>query len=492
MSSKCNSASRAKQRCLNTTCVLNGNCTCRPPTSYYAGPLKTLQDFNCGNCDAPITVETWIGEPGVSGSTGISAVGLELCDKLIFWTDGTMDLHATSGSARVQIDAANLLCGDSGPVNPPPAPNRNFLYTDPINSSLYSWCGVTGTTGSWVLVSGGTGAGYDFWRDAAWALPNGINDENKFAQRNADIGVGMSGTLYIGDRRSLGSVVAGINAGVTGLGIFSVAIGNQAGETAQGAFSVAIGDQAGLTGQGGNSVAVGFFAGQHGQKGGSVAVGSNAAEVSQQIDAVAVGDFSGQTSQSFQSVAVGYSAGRTSQGATGLGVTGSAVAIGPQAGENFQRAYGVSVGYLAGNSNQSTGAVAVGAGAGQTNQDASSVALGFAAGNTNQGASSIAIGLNAGFTNLGANSICIGTSTDSTGVTGSIALGAGATVVSDPIGMTGLTGPKLVIRLGGSTTTQLQTQLQTTTTTGTQNVTHYLPVQIGTLTLYIMMTINPV
>lgn len=432
MSSKCNSASRAKQRCLNTTCVLSGSCTCRPPTSYYAGPLKTLQDFNCGNCDAPITVESWVGQPGVSGSTGISAVGLDLCDRLIFWTDGTMDINVTSGSARVQLDAVNLLCGTTGPQEPPPAPFRNFLYTDSAGLtgvSLYSWCGVSGSTGTWKAVNGTVpGTGYDFWRDQNWALPNGINDENVFAKRNADIGVGVSGSLYVGDRLRQGRINIGLLAGATSDGDQGIAIGYQAA----------------------------------------------------------------QTNQSFQSIALGFNAGSSSQGITGIGFTGQAIAIGPQAGETYQSGLAVALSALAGQVNQGTASVAIGGAAGQVNQGMASVAIGVNAGNTSQGVGSIAIGSFAGATNLGNNSICIGRNTNSTGVTGSIALGSGATVTSSAIGVTGVTGPKLVIRLGDSITTDLQTQLQTTTTSGTQAVTHYLPVQIGGTTLYMMLTNNPV
>ena len=48
-----------------------------------------------------------------------------------------MDLHVTRGSAQVEIEAANLLCGETGPQEPPPAPNKNFIYTDTSTSSQW-------------------------------------------------------------------------------------------------------------------------------------------------------------------------------------------------------------------------------------------------------------------------------------------------------------------------------------------------------------------
>jgi len=107
------SSASARQKCKKTTCLLAGNCVCNPQSSFFAGPRTLLQDLTCGsNCDAPITVEAWSGgAPGAQGATG-TTVGLELCDKLVFWSE-SLDLSVAPGSAVVNIELTSL-AGFSG------------------------------------------------------------------------------------------------------------------------------------------------------------------------------------------------------------------------------------------------------------------------------------------------------------------------------------------------------------------------------------------
>lgn len=343
------------KKCPRASCNVAGFCTC-PRASYYAGANKSLNDFTCGGatCKAPLTVESWIGLPGASGSTGISAAALDLCDTLAFWTEGSMFINVTSGSARVQLEPNNLLCGPSGPTGSPPAPHRNFIYTDTNTGILHSWCsdeqewvpivggatglrgatgpqgpqgvtgaqgvtglrGATGSTGPQGIqgvtgVQGVTGSSYDFWRDSSWNLP-GPNGVNVFAQRNADIAVGVSGSLYIGDR--------GI--------VQNIAIGVQAGEFSSGSRTVSIGYFAGFTGQQGNSVAIGSLAGGTRQSSLSVAVGPQAGLTDQSGNCVAVGYLAGSSNQGSGSVCLGNSAGQNSCGAGTICIGNSSSAIG--------------------------------------------------------------------------------------------------------------------------------------------------------------------
>jgi len=74
-------------------------CDCKTKIDTFSikqnNPLDLLK---CGNGAPAITVETWVGIPESPGSTSISSVPLELCDKLQFYTEGTTELIAQVGS----------------------------------------------------------------------------------------------------------------------------------------------------------------------------------------------------------------------------------------------------------------------------------------------------------------------------------------------------------------------------------------------------------
>uniref|UniRef100_A0A6C0JR55 Uncharacterized protein n=1 Tax=viral metagenome TaxID=1070528 RepID=A0A6C0JR55_9ZZZZ len=154
----CNNSSVTKQRCSRPTCTMMGFCNCGgkiPITpGYSTGPTQIINNFSCGDgCSAPLTVESWIGIPGATGSTG-TAVALELCDSLIFWSEGSSYLNVTAGSALVQIEPANILCGVTAPSLIPLAPDRNFLFVNTTTGYVYAWNGALGIS-SWQQVSGG-------------------------------------------------------------------------------------------------------------------------------------------------------------------------------------------------------------------------------------------------------------------------------------------------------------------------------------------------
>uniref|UniRef100_A0A6C0JUJ9 Uncharacterized protein n=1 Tax=viral metagenome TaxID=1070528 RepID=A0A6C0JUJ9_9ZZZZ len=131
-----------------TTC--QGSC-CRQNPSYFISTPPTLPNIQCDNQEGIFMVESWVGQPGVSGSSGISAVSLSLCDSLQFWTAGTMNVDVTPGSAQVSVDAQNIITGSGIPTSPPPTTKYPFLYRDNTTNNLW-----ISDAGSWAQ-SGSTG-----------------------------------------------------------------------------------------------------------------------------------------------------------------------------------------------------------------------------------------------------------------------------------------------------------------------------------------------
>jgi len=388
-----NSSASARQKCKKTVCLLAGNCGCKQKSSFFSGPRTLLQDINCGsNCDAPITVEAWSGGfPGTPGATG-TTVGLELCDKLIFWSE-SLDLQVAEGSALVNLE-------------------------------------IPGATG---------GLGPDFWRDDVGGLPNGVGDTGKTLVHNNDINIGVNGNMTVGNRSDETDTVVGNGAMASGVAGGRVAVGYLAGNT-QGINSVAVGNQAGFS-QGESAVAIGVYAGSNSQKSNAIAVGAGAGNVSQGSsaisvgssagfsnqgqdalavgtksgeinqgqDAIAIGRNAGATEQTIYSIAIGTQAGESNQGTLiSSGSTGSSIAIGYQAGQNTQANESVAIGYQAGQNTQANESVAIGYQAGQNTQANESVAIGYQAGYFEQDYYSVAIGYQAGYTGQKARSIAIG------------------------------------------------------------------------------------
>ena len=130
-------------------------CTCKRDTAafFYCPP----DPFDCPGQEGAVLIQTFQGTPGTTGVTGISQVSLSLCSSLQFWTEGTMYLNTTAGSVRVQVEAANILTGTGNPINPPNAPDRNFIYYNQTTGNAFIWNGmwsqiigaqgVTGETG---------------------------------------------------------------------------------------------------------------------------------------------------------------------------------------------------------------------------------------------------------------------------------------------------------------------------------------------------------
>jgi hypothetical protein len=323
-----NSSASARQKCKKTVCLLAGNCGCNPKSSFFAGPRTLLQDLTCGsNCDAPITVEAWSGgAPGTSGATG-TTVGLELCDKLVFWSE-SLDIQVTEGSAVVNLEIA----GATGGVAP------------------------------------------DFWRDDLGNPPNGVGDTGKSLVHYNDINVGVSGNMTVGNRGNSTDTVVGNGAMASG-GIPGgrVAIGYQAGNTGQQANSVAIGKDAGRYAQQGNSVAIGLQAGETNQG----TQNSDALMSGFTGPSVAIGYQAGQNVQENECVAIGYQAGN-------IGQKYGSVAIGSSAGFSFQHENAIAIGNNAGFagsvfSNQPANTICIGQNSGFPSGATGSIALGTSA-----------------------------------------------------------------------------------------------------------------
>ena len=309
-----------RKLCQQTTCLLRGSCLCRPTSSFFSGNKPSLQDLTCGpdGCNSPITVEAWNGAPGASGSTG-TAVGLDLCDKLVFWSD-SLDISVTQGSAIVNLE----IPGSTGGVSP------------------------------------------DFWRDSMGNPPNGIGDQTKMIFHQNDLSIGVNGDMTVGNRGNDTDTVVGRDAMTTGASGSRVAVGYRAGQFGQATSAIAIGKDAGNTNQGRFGISIGVESGFSGQGVASVAIGQVAGRISQGEGAVAVGPAAGQTNQVKGAVAVGLAAGQTNQGE-------ESVAIGQLAGNIGQGEGSVALGGVAGQINQGTAAVAVGPSAGTNTQGKSSV-----------------------------------------------------------------------------------------------------------------------
>lgn len=292
--------SRAKN-CIRGTCI--NYCTC-PRTSFYSASV--VPDIACLNdqCD-PITVEAWNGIPGTTGATGTS-VGIQLCEKLVFWTLGSSSLEVTKGSARVQIASNNIFYGHGSPPDDGPVGLTGFFNGDATKSALYLDVDLA-----------------NFW----YWIPT--NEELSILPHWYVLGMGTD--------IDKSSVSIGLYAGATGQGNEDVAVGYAAARYNQGNNSVAVGNLAGNLTQGINSVAVGDSAGKTLQSANSVAVGNLAGNFNQSINSVAVGDSAGRISQSAHSVAVGSGAGETTQGT-------NSVAIGDSAGQTSQGARSVCIG----------------------------------------------------------------------------------------------------------------------------------------------------
>jgi len=133
-------------------------CRCsRISASAFSGRLEDLGNTQCGNGSPAITVENWIGVPEAPGSTSVSSVPLELCDKLQFYTEGSTELNVQVGSAQVRIETNNILQGTGDPSGmQPPDPSRPFLFHDTDTNSLYVW--DSGAV-NWFQSTGGGGGG---------------------------------------------------------------------------------------------------------------------------------------------------------------------------------------------------------------------------------------------------------------------------------------------------------------------------------------------
>jgi len=426
--------------------ICNSFCECKQRDSFSSGVIGAPLDFAQCNGGVPaIQVESYIGgAPGTTGSSLVSSAQLELCDKLQFWTEGTTELNVQEGSAQVEIEAANILCGSGDPTITPMT-TRKFIYHDTTNNVLYAWPG-SGPSPTWNQVSlGGGGTGTtsimmlpDFWRNKADnGLPDGGNDTTKVIVHEANICVGVSGSVEIGTNpdsdsnlristitesaaiaignsagqflQSNNSIAIGNSAGQTGQGITgfapelignSIAIGSRAGQNNQDGFSIAIGVSAGQTNQQNTAIAIGLGAGENSQRVGSIALGAAAGENNQRFNAIALGSAAGNIEQHAGSIALGVSAGQSNQGSTGVNSNfiGNSIAIGVLAASSGQRGRAIAIGYQAQLLNN-----AVDPGDGQA-----AIAIGNEAGKENQRENSIAIGNNAGILNLGVGSIAIG------------------------------------------------------------------------------------
>ena len=145
----CSGFGYVKQYPVNPGCTLSGNC-CENNTGYFSCPV------NASECCDGLTVQNWIGLPGATGSSGpFGKVVLDQCGAVLnFWSNGSADIDVTAGSANVNIETANILCGAGAPTAPP-APNQGFAYFNDTNSSLSIWC--PGGTG-WNPIGGSTGS----------------------------------------------------------------------------------------------------------------------------------------------------------------------------------------------------------------------------------------------------------------------------------------------------------------------------------------------
>ena len=132
---------------------------CYQMTSYFnepeCGNISTCPP--CDNQEGLFWVETWWGQPGASGSSGISAVSLKLCDALQFWSQGTMYVNAQQGSVQLRIEATNIISGVGAPVSPPSAPDFGFLYHDNSNpTNVWIW---NPSTAVWIQAAGAGSGG---------------------------------------------------------------------------------------------------------------------------------------------------------------------------------------------------------------------------------------------------------------------------------------------------------------------------------------------
>jgi hypothetical protein len=255
-----------------------------------------VPDISClnGQCD-PITVEAWNGIPGTTGATGTS-VGIQLCEKLVFWTLGSSSLEVSKGSARVQISSNNIFYGHGSPPDDGPVGLTGFFTGDATKSALYLDVDLA-----------------NFW----YWIPT--NEQLAILPHWFLLGMGTD--------IDKSSVSIGLYAGATGQGNEDVAVGYAAARYNQGNNSVAVGNLAGNVNQGINSVAVGDSAGETSQAAHSVAVGSGAGETTQGTNSVAVGDSAGQVNQGARSVCVGAnSASNSFTDTVVLGYNGTATA----------------------------------------------------------------------------------------------------------------------------------------------------------------------
>jgi len=289
----CSITSSSRQPCKKRVCT-NACCTSR--SQYFTGSRTLLQDLSCGsNCDAPLTIETWQGEPEDPGSTEISSVPLNLCDKIQFWSEGSVNINATPGSAKVQFEVdtepiissatsaatinviaalppvaipQTIFCGSIDPQddNIQTAPSINGVFHNHISNTLWvldKECGITG----WKQVNN------DFWTDSGLNLPNEIN-QNDVIYRYNDIRIGTDGNMTVGNNGNATDTIVGVNAMLSGGTGERVAIGYNAGAIQQNK-TVAIGCNAGQMQQTG-SIAIGYQAGTSLQYENDIAIGKNA------------------------------------------------------------------------------------------------------------------------------------------------------------------------------------------------------------------------
>lgn len=107
---------------------------------------KKRVTFSQKKCSIPcLTVEQWEGEPNLPTSTLISSVKLNQCDKLQLWSMGSIDLNLQRGSAQVNIEANNIVEGDTDPTTPPPGRDRPAMFCNRIDDRAFIWDTVTQT-----------------------------------------------------------------------------------------------------------------------------------------------------------------------------------------------------------------------------------------------------------------------------------------------------------------------------------------------------------
>lgn len=131
--------------CFLPGCASTGSCYCRPRSAFYSAPLPPVTP-KCNSGAPALTVEAWSGYPGATGSTG-TAVGLDFCDTIKFWSEGTMNFDLFPGSVHVDMKSSTMLSGSQDPVSPPPAPDYGWQYTNTTSHQLFQW--IPGSSGVW-------------------------------------------------------------------------------------------------------------------------------------------------------------------------------------------------------------------------------------------------------------------------------------------------------------------------------------------------------